>query len=136
MKARIFILSGLCMLSLLVLKANVNNPKSISSFHNTSDIPPGYEELELQGSLMLNAGPNSIEVYVYQNSVYVYFHQNFGVVHITLYDSNAMIIYNDVVNTAVQQLVVIPITALNEGIYTIVLENTFGYADGEFEKQP
>lgn len=63
MKARIFILSGLCMLSLLVLKANVNNPKSISSFHNTSDIPLGYEELELQYVYTLNPakkpGPSS-----------------------------------------------------------------------------
>ena len=134
MKARTFILAGLCMLSLLVIKANVNNPKSISSFHNMSDIPPGYEELELRGSLMLNAGPNSIEAYVYQNSVYVYFHQNFGNVQITLYDPNAVIIYNDVVNTAVQQIVIIPITSQAEGIYTIVFENPSGYADGDFEK--
>ena len=99
-----------------------------------SDIPPGYEELELRGSLMLNAGPNSIEAYVYQNSVYVYFHQNFGNVQITLYDPNAVIIYNDVVNTAVQQIVIIPITSQAEGIYTIVFENPSGYADGDFEK--
>ena len=83
---------------------------------------------------MLNAGPNSIEAYVYQNSVYVYFHQNFGNVQITLYDPNAVIIYNDVVNTAVQQIVIIPITSQAEGIYTIVLENPSGYADGDFEK--
>ena len=136
MKARTFILAGLCMLSLLVIKANVNNPKSISSFHNRSDIPPGYEELELQGSLMLNAGPNDIEAYVDGHYVYVEFHRDFGAVSITLYDPNGLTIYNDVVNTTIQQLVVIPITALNEGIYTIILENAFGDADGDFEKQP
>lgn len=136
MKARTIILAGLCVFSLLVLKANVNNPKSVSSFHNTSDFPNGYEEIELQGSLMFNIGTGAIEVGVSENTIYISFHRDFGAVSITLYDPNGLTIYNDVVNTAIQQLVVIPITALNEGIYTIVLENAFGYADGEFEKQP
>ena len=43
-------------------------------------------------------------------------------------------IYNDVVNTAVQQQLVIPITGFVDGIYTIVLENATGYVDGDFEK--
>ena len=43
-------------------------------------------------------------------------------------------VYNDVVNTAVQQQLVIPIAGLIDGVYTIVLENATGYADGEFEK--
>ena len=85
---------------------------------------------------MFNIGTGAIEVGVSENIIYISFHRDFGAVSITLYDPNGLTIYNDVVNTAIQQLVVIPITALNEGIYTIVLENAFGYADGEFEKQP
>lgn len=99
-----------------------------------TSIPYGAEEIDLHGQLDLNAGPNDIEAYLYQNSVYVYFHQSFGNVHITLYDPNGSIIYNDVVNTAVQQLVIIPITSQAEGNYTIVLENPSGYLDGDFEK--
>lgn len=99
-----------------------------------TSIPYGAEEIDLHGQLDLNAGPNDIEAYLYQNSVYVYFHQSFGNVHITLYDPNGSIIYNDVVNTAVQPLVIIPITSQAEGNYTIVLENPSGYLDGDFEK--
>ena len=41
---------------------------------------------------------------------------------------------SNVVNTAVQQQLVIPITDIVDGVYTVVLENATGYADGEFEK--
>ena len=45
-------------------------------------------------------------------------------------------IYTDVVNTSVQQTVIIPITGAPNGTYTLVLENTTGYAEGEFNKEP
>ncbi len=99
-----------------------------------TSIPYGAEEIQLQGKLDFNANPNDIEAYLYGNYVYVEFHRDFGAVSVTLYDPTSLVIYSDVVNTSVQQLVVIPIASLAEGIYTIVLENAFGYSDGEFEK--
>lgn len=39
-----------------------------------------------------------------------------------------------VVNTAVQQQVIIPITGFIDGVYSVVLESVTGYADGDFEK--
>ena len=107
---------------------------SVAGVCKTTDPPPGAEEILLRGSLDVTPGSNGVEAYVYQNTVYVYFHQNFGNVNITLYEPNGSMIYNDIVNTAVQQLVVIPITSQAEGIYTIVLENPSGYFDGDFEK--
>lgn len=102
---------------------------------NTS-IPHGAEEIELHGLLDTNAGPDDVEVYVDGNFIYVSFHRNFANVNITLYNPNGIIIYTDAVNTAVQQLVIIPVSFSYDGTYTIVLENTFGYADGEYEKLP
>ena len=100
-----------------------------------TSIPHGAEEIDLHGQLDLNAGPNDIEAYVDGHYVYLEFHRDFGNVSITLYDPNGLTLYNDVVNTSVQQLVVIPVTAFVDGTYTIVLENAWGYADGEFEQQ-
>lgn len=86
------------------------------------------------GLLDINHGPNDVEAFADQNFVYIYFHRNFGNVSIALYNPTGVMIYNDVVNTAVQQQLVIPITDLVDGVYTVVLENATGYADGEFEK--
>ena len=106
----------------------------LTATSDPTDPPTNAQTIHLKGSLDYNAGPNDIEAYLYGNYVYVEFHRDFGAVSITLYDPTSLVIYSDVVNTSVQQLVVIPITTLAEGIYTIVLENAFGYSDGEFEK--
>lgn len=99
-----------------------------------NDNPQNQSTIMLQGCLDTNANPNDIEAFVDEHSVYIYFHRNFGNVSITLYNPLNSIISSEVVNTAVQQLVVIPITSQAEGIYTIVLENASGYAEGDFEK--
>ena len=99
-----------------------------------TDPPTTAEQIHLQGLLDTNAGPDDVEAYVDGNYIYVSFHRNFGNVSITIYSPSGSIVYCDVVNTAIQQLVVIPITEFLDGIYTIVLENVTGYADGDFEK--
>lgn len=98
-----------------------------------TSIPHGAEVIELHGILVFNAGPNDIEAYVYGSSVYVVFHRSFGNVSVTLYDPSGLVIYSDVVDTTVQQMVIIPSITFADGIYTIVLENASGYADGDFE---
>lgn len=108
---------------------------SLLVISSTTDPPPsGADRIELMGLLDINHGPNDVEAFADQNFVYIYFHRNFGNVSIALYNPTGVMIYNDVVNTAVQQQLVIPITDLVDGVYTVVLENATGYADGEFEK--
>lgn len=128
------IMAVICLLSLYSEKIAVGFPQAISLVMETSEIPHGSDEIYLQGSLVLNSGPNAIEAGYNENSVYIQFNQNFGYVDVTIYNPDGLIVYNDVVNTAVQQFLVIPITGFIDGIYTVVLENAAGYVDGEFEK--
>lgn len=99
----------------------------------STDPPSGAEQIYLQGKLDTNAGPNDIEAYFYGNAVYIDFHRDFGNVTIMLYNPVGSLVYNDVVNTAVQQLVVIPVSCTSDGIYTIFLETATGSASGDFE---
>lgn len=112
-----------------------NNPKTTNVVQITNDVPHGYEEIELRGSLVFSPGSNPIEAGVNDNSVYIQFNQNFGNVNVTVYNPDGLTIYSGVVNTAVQQLLVIPLSFSTEGTYTVYLENATGYADGDFEKQ-
>lgn len=97
--------------------------------------PTNAQTIHLVGDLDYNAESYDVEAYVDGHYVYVSFHRNFGNVSITLYDPDGLTLYSDVVNTGVQQLVVIPVSAFMEGIYTIVLESILGSAEGEFEQQ-
>ena len=130
------IMAGLCLFGLWAGNFPANNPRTMNMIQKTIDVPHGYEHIELRGDLMLNAGPTAIEAGVSDDAIYVQFNQNFGNVTVTVYNPNGLTIYSGVVNTAVQQLLVIPVSLNDEGIYTIVLENATGYADGDFEIQP
>lgn len=110
---------------------------SLSGICETTDPPTnGADRIVLRGSLDLNYNPNDVEAYVDQNYVYIYFHQNFGNVSITLYNETGVTVYSDVVNTAVQQTVIIPISGFTDTTYVLVLENANGYAEGEFDNSP
>lgn len=134
MNTKTFILIGLCLLGPWAGDIPANNPKTTNFIQINNDVPHGYEEIELRGSLVLNPGLNPIEAGVNDNSIYIQFNKNFGNVTVNVYNPNGLTVYSSVVNTAVQQLLVIPITGLVDGVYTVVLENATGYADGEFEK--
>lgn len=131
-----FLFAGLCILTLCAWTARTTNPTTQPIIEKMRDTPPGYEEIELRGSLAFGVGPNAIEAGYNENSVYIQFNQNLGYVDVTIYNPSGLTVYSDVVNTAVQQQVIVPITGLVDGVYTIVLENATGYADGEFEKNP
>lgn len=109
---------------------------SITANCNTTDPPASAEQIHLHGTLDLGAASDDIEAYVDENTVYLSFHRSFGNVTVTLYNPSGSTIYSGVVNTAMQQLLVIPMTFSTEGTYTVVIENASGYADGDFEKQP
>lgn len=136
MNMKTIIMTGLCLFGLWVGLFPANNSKTTSLIQKSTDVPHGYEQIVLCGSLMLNIGPNAIEAGVSDDAIYVQFNQNFGNVTITIYNPNGMTVYSGMVNTAVQQLLVVPMSWNYEGIYTIALENATDYADGEFEKKP
>lgn len=97
------------------------------------DTPPG-EKIMLLGDLMLGINPNAIEASVTEDAVYIQFNQSFGNVSISLYNASNNLIYNGVVDTSMQQFVVIPFTSSVSGTYTVTLNNATGYAEGEFNK--
>ena len=82
---------------------------------------------------MYGISPNAVVAGASDNAVYIGFNQDFGLVNISIYNSMGGLVYSAVVNTSVQQVVIIPITFATSGTYTVELSNAFGYADGNFE---
>lgn len=111
-----------------IVAAHNENPKQFEQ----TDIPPNTTEIELKGDLVYNVGPNSVEAYLCKNSVQVQINQNLGYVSITLMGEIGNVVYNATVNTAVQQIVYIPIGGSPSGKYTLILNNANGFAEGEF----
>lgn len=136
MKIRILFLFCFCLLGISVLETQALNPESLFIEEKSDELPPDYDLIELRGNLVLNAGPNAVEAGFNETSVYIQFNQNLGYVDVTIINPSGSTIYSGVVNTAMQQLLVIPMTFSTEGTYTVVIENASGYADGDFEKQP
>ena len=97
------------------------------------NIPSTAEIIKLQGRLDFNTNPDDIEAGATDNAVYLYFNQNHGNVSISLYSPMGFLVYNCVVDTSMQQLVVIPIASSVSGTYTVVLDNANGLVEGDFE---
>lgn len=135
MKTKTLLLVGLCVIGLCSWEAQAVNTKSIPINNvEMADPPQGYEEIDLQGSLMYGIGPNAIVAGASDVDIYIGFNQSFGNVNISIYNSLGGLVYNTVVNTDVQQVVIIPITSAASGSYFVELNNANGYAEGEFEK--
>ena len=99
------------------------------------NVPHGYDVIVLHGTLMFGINPNSIVAGASDDAVYIGFNQDFGLVNISIYNSMGGLVYSAVVNTSVQQVVIIPITFAASGTYTVELSNAFGYAEGDFEHE-
>lgn len=104
----------------------------VEAIETQTDPPSNNSVIVLRGNLNYNAGPNSVEAYYGSNCVVVYFHQNFGYVNITIMSESGSIVYNNTVNTAVQQMFYIPLSDTSSGNYTLILDNANGYAEGDF----
>ena len=76
---------------------------SFSGNGGTTDPPEGIQEILLHGTLDLGNGPSRIEAYLYGEFVYVNFNHNYGNVSVSLYNAFGLLVYNDVVDTSVQQ---------------------------------
>ena len=134
MRRKTFILIALCFLGLLTWEAGAVNIETAPMHYFETNMPHGYDKIELQGDLATSAGPNAIEAGTSDDAVYIGFNQNFGNVNISIYNGMGGLVYNTVVNTNVQQVVIIPFTSAANGSYTVELSNAIGYADGEFDK--
>lgn len=134
MKKKTLLLAGLCAISLCSWNAQAISPKNVLYINEASNIPYGAEEIILNGKLDYNAGPDDIKAGATDDAIYVQFNQSFGNVSISIYNGMGGLVYNTVVNTDVQQTVIIPFASAASGTYTVELNNANGYADGEFIK--
>ena len=84
---------------------------------------------------MLNSiGPNAVVAGANDNAVYIGFNQDFGNVSISIFNEAGLVVYSTVVDTSVQQVVIIPFFSAASGSYTVELSSANGYADGDFER--
>ncbi len=137
MKKNMLIIIGLCALGLCFgdVQAVNNAPTPIEiNKLEIADPPQGYEEINLQGTLMLGVGPNAIVAGASDDAVYIGFNQSFGYVNVSIYNSLGGLVYNTVVNTDVQTVVIIPFSSAASGTYTVELNSANGYVDGDFER--
>ena len=134
MKTKTLLLVGLCAIGLCSWEAQAVNTKP-TPINKTeiADPPQGYDKINLKGSLMLGINPNAIVAGVSDVDIYLGFNQSFGNVNISIYNGMGGLVYSTVVNTDVQQVVIIPFNAAASGTYTVELSNANGYADGEFD---
>ena len=137
MKNRLLFLVSLFALSLCTWEVHALNTVPVSTPSQKNDIeepPPGYEKINLLGDLLYNIGPNAIVAGANDDAVYIGFNQSFGNVNISIYNGMGGIVYNTVVNTSVQSVVIIPFTSAASGSYIVELNSADGYAEGDFDK--
>lgn len=135
MKTKTLLLLGLCAIGLCTWEVQAVNTKSIPINNvEIADPPQGYEEIDLQGSLMYGIGPNAIVAGASDVDIYIGFNQSFGNVSISIYNGMGGLVYNTVVNTDVQQVYIIPFTTASSDTFTVELSNANGYAEGDFDR--
>ena len=137
MKKRLLFLVSLFLLSLYAWEVQALNSATVSTpiyMNDIEDPPPGYEKIDLMGDLLLNIGPNAIVAGASDDAIYIGFNQSFGNVNICIYNGTGGLVYNTVVNTNVQQVVIIPFNSVASGSYTVELSNASGFANGYFDR--
>ncbi len=137
MKKNVLILVGLCILGLFswqIQAANVENICSINNRDMEDNVPHGYDVIVLHGTLMFGINPNSIVAGASDDDIYIGFNEDLGNVNISIYNGAGILVYSTVVNTSVQQVVIIPFTSAASGSYIVELNSADGDAEGDFEK--
>ena len=134
MKKKVLLLAGLYAFCLCTWDAQAFNKENVSIACMEDNVPTEYEQIHLQGTLMLGTGPNAIVAGANDNSVYLHFNQSFGNVHVLIYNAMGNLIYSNIVDTSVQQTLIIPVFGVVHGTYSVVLNNANGYAEGDFER--
>ncbi len=128
-----FTFAGLFVIGLIAWEAQATNHHHTSIINVEDNLPTGYEEIMLHGSLMYS--PNAISAGYSRNAVCVHFNQSFGSVSVALHNEDGVLVYSTVVNTDVQQTLIIPIAnSSGNGGYHLTLDNATGFAEGDFER--
>ena len=134
MKKKVLLLAGLYAFCLCTWDAQAFNKENVSIACMGDNVPTGYEKIELHGDLLFGTGPNAIIAGANDNSVYLRFNQSFGNVHVLIYNITGSLIYSNLIDTSVQQTLIIPVFGVVHGTYSVVLNNANGYAEGDFER--
>ena len=133
MKRKLLLVVYLCTFGLCTWEAQALSHEQRSIAIIGDNVPTGFEKITLQGTLMYGNNPNAIVAGANESSVYIHFNQSFGNVSITITNETGHTVYYTVVDTSVQQTVIIPLTNAASGIYTVSLDNANGFAEGDFE---
>lgn len=135
MKTKTLLLVGLCAIGICTWKAQAKSIEKSPYCITIGDInmPNEFDKIDLMGDLLMNVAPNAIIAGASDDAVYVGFNQTFGNVSISIFNSLGGLIYSTVVNTDIQQEIIIPLPTTSAGTYTVELNAFDGYADGEFE---
>lgn len=123
---------GIACFSAASTQTTLSEPESVLTQYG--NMPNEFDKIDLMGSLMLGIGPNAIEAGASDDAVYIGFNQSFGNVNIAIYNSNGQQVYSTVVDTSVQQVIIIPFTTAAADTYTVELNHANAYAEGDFEK--
>ena len=135
MKHKSIILAGLYALGLCICEIQAANLNQVSVIHVEDNVPSGYEQINLDGTLVMGPNPNAITAGFSRNAVYVHFSQSFGSVSVALHNEDGVLVYSTVVNTDVQQTLIIPLANNSgNGGYYLTLDNANGFAEGDFER--
>ena len=134
MKNKLFLFLLLSAIGLNAWKIQATNLETITVCFIENNVPNGYDVIFLHGDLASSIGPNSIVAGASDNAVYIGFNQSFGNVNISIYNAMGGLVYSTVVNTNVQQTIIIPFSNVLSGTYTVELSNANGYVEGDFDK--
>ncbi len=136
MKKKVLLLASLCAIGICTWEAKAEKFEKAPYCIYLGDInmPNEFDKIDLRGDLLMNVGPNAIVAGASDDAVYIGFNQSFGNVNISIYNGMGGLVYNTVVNTDVQQVIIIPFTSAASGSYIVELSNASGYADGDFDK--
>ena len=137
MKFKQIVLFGICAFRFCSWEVQALTPETVPIRYNINEmdnLPTGYEEIILMGDLMMGNGPRPIIAGANDNSIYIHFNQSFGNVNILIYNAMGGLIYNNVMDTSMQQTMIIPVSGTFSGTYSVVVNNANGYAEGDFER--
>ena len=134
MSKKALLLAGLRAFSLCTWDAQAMNYEHVSIIKVEDNVPTGYEKIVLQGKLDYSAGFDDIIAGANESTVYLHFNRSFGNVDIKIFNATGNLVYNSVVDTSVQQTVIISIFGMTSGTHTVVLTNANGLAEGDFER--
>ena len=127
-------LIALCSFGFLAREAQAVNLETAPMYYLETNMPHGYDKIELRGDLATSVGPNAIEAGANDNAVYIGFNQSFGNVNVSIYNAMGGLVYSTVVNTDVQRTIIIPFANVLSGTYTVEVSNANGYVEGDFNK--